>query len=350
MQNVSEIRKGLRMTKKTESRIPLDDLLVFHQVTRSLTSSFDLDTILRTIIEHMERCIDADLWTLLMLDESSQELYYAISAGREADIPLRGLRVKVGEGVAGWVVAHGETLLVPEPGDDPRVAQEHGAQPSKMRSVIALPLRGRKGTHGAIEIFNPRANQLTDYTIAFLHILADHAAIAIENARDVARIQQLTITDDCTTLYNARHLYDVLGWELERCGHLDLPVSLAFLDLDRFKLVNDAHGHLVGSELLARAGQRLRELSRKQDWCFRYGGDEFVVLMPDTGEDEAMALSAKLLRALMDTEFHMKDKLKLWVSASVGVATAPVDDTTVHGVIGVADMRMYAVKARGRGA
>jgi diguanylate cyclase (GGDEF)-like protein len=125
---------------------------------------------------------------------------------------------------------------------------------------------------------------------------------------------------------------------------------MAFLDLDHFKMVNDAHGHLVGSELLGRVGLRLLELTRKQDWCFRYGGDEFVVLMPETGEDEALELSNKMLRALMETEFTMKDKLKLWVSASVGVATAPVDGTTVHSVIGVSDMRMYAVKARGRGA
>ena len=128
-----------------------------------------------------------------------------------------------------------------------------------------------------------KADQLTDYTIAFLHILADHAAIAIENAHDVARIQQLTITDDCTGLYNVRHLYDVLGREMERCSRLKRPVSLAFLDLDHFKMVNDEHGHLVGSELLARTGQRIQELSRKQDWCFRYGGDEFVILMPETG-------------------------------------------------------------------
>ena len=336
------------MTKKTESRIPIDDLLVFHQVARSLTSSFDLDTILRTIIEHMERFIEAELWTLLMLDEARQELYYAIIAGAD-ESALRNVRIKVGEGVAGWVVQHGETLLVPEADNDPRIQQSQGGRPQKVRSVIALPLRGRKGTHGAIEIFNPKADQLTDYTIAFLHILADHAAIAIENAHDVSRIQQLTITDDCTGLYNVRYLYELLGREMERCSR-KRPVSLAFIDLDHFKLVNDEHGHLVGSELLGRAGQRIQELSRKQDWCFRYGGDEFVILMPETGSDAALTQGAKLHRALLDTEFRMKSGQNLFVSASMGVATGPADGATVHSLIGTADMRMYVVKVRGRGA
>jgi diguanylate cyclase (GGDEF)-like protein len=335
--------ESMKMANETEGRIPLADLLVFHHLARSLTSSLDLDTILRTILEHMEHTVEADLWTLLMLDDATQELYYAIAAGGEQDA-LRDLRVKVGEGVAGWVVEHGETLIVPEAGDDPRLKKT-----SKMRSVIALPLRGRKGTHGAIEIFNPRADQMTDYTIAFLHILADHAAIAIENARDVARIQQLTITDDTTGLYNVRHLYDVLGRELERSARSTQPVSLAFLDLDRFKLVNDEHGHLVGSELLARAGQRLQELSREQDLCFRYGGDEFVLLMPETDAKAALAQAGALLAALMATRFQMKNGLTLSVSASVGLASTPRDGATLHAIIGAADTRMYAVKTNGRG-
>jgi diguanylate cyclase (GGDEF)-like protein len=336
------------MTNETENRIPLADLLVFHQLTRSLTSSFDLGTILRTILEQMERTIEAELWALLMLDESRQELYYAIAAGGEQE-SLRGLRVKVGEGVAGWVAEHGETLIVPDAGGDPRISSEEAVKRTTVRSVIAMPLRGRKGTHGVIEIFNPRADRMTNYTIAFLHILADHAAIAIENAQDVARIQQLSITDDCTGLFNARHLYNVLGPELERCAAEGSPVSLAFLDLDCFKLVNDAHGHLVGSELLALTGKRLQELCGAGNLCFRYGGDEFVVLMPETGAEAAEAHCTEMLRALMETRFPIRPGLKLRVSASLGVATAPADGLTVHAIIGAADARMYVAKTNGRG-
>jgi diguanylate cyclase (GGDEF)-like protein len=338
------------MTQEIESRIPLNDLLVFHQLARSLTSSFDLDTILRTILEQMEQFIQAELWTLLMIDQQTNELYYAVAAGGQEGA-LRDLRVKIGEGVAGWVVEHGETLIVPEPDAeaDARARKSGTTTSRKVRSVIALPLRGRKGTCGAIEIFNPRTEKLSDYTIAFLHILADYAAIAIENARDVEYIQRLTITDDTTGLYNVRHLYEVLGQELERSRRVGLPLSLAFLDLDRFKQVNDEHGHLIGSELLARTGQRLKELCRKPDSCYRYGGDEFVILMPETNSLTAHALASSTLHALMETRFVMKNGLELGVSASVGLATCPIDGNTVHAIIGAADTRMYIVKNAGRG-
>jgi diguanylate cyclase (GGDEF)-like protein len=331
-----------------QGRIPLEDLLFFHQLTRSLTSSFDLDAILRAILDHMERIVQAELWTLLMLDESTRELHYAIAAGGNQD-KLRDLRVKVGEGVAGWVVEHGETLIIPDTQEDPRVIRFGPMQQRKVRSLIALPLRGRKGTHGVIEIFNPHSEQMNDYTIAFLHILADHAAIAIENSRDVTRIQQLTITDDTTGLFNVRCLYEVLSKELEICLSEKKPVSIAFLDLDRFKHVNDKHGHLVGSELLSKVANRLQQLTRNQDQLFRYGGDEFVLLMPCTDAAESLSVAEEMHRALLATDFHMSNGVLLVVSASVGLATAPADGVSLHSVIGTADSRMYAVKNSGRG-
>jgi len=335
------------MTQSTENRIPLDDLMVFHQLTRSLNSSFDLDTILRTILEQMERLITADMWTLLMMDDSRTELYYAIASGN-GESSLRDLRVRVGEGVAGWVAEHAETLIVPESEDDPRLNQTLNAEQRIVRSVVAMPLRGRKGIQGVIEILNPRASQMSDYTIAFLHILCDHAAIAIENAQDVAHIQQLTITDDTTGLFNVRHLYRVLEQEVDRAHRHGKPVSLAFIDLDRFKLVNDTHGHLIGSELLGKVGARLKKIARPKDMCFRYGGDEFVVMMPETTATEALSAVSELHHQLIHTSYHMSNGLELAASASAGLATCPPENA-VHAIIGTADARMYAVKSNGRG-
>ena len=334
------------MSEQPGSRMPLADLLVFHQLTRSLTSSFDLDTILRTILDHMEHTVGADLWTLLMQDEKSKELHYAIAAGGEQEA-LRDLRVKVGEGIAGWVVEHGETLIVPEATHDPRLESDPQAKRGIVRSVIALPLRGRKGTHGVIEIYNPRAEQLTDYTIAFLHILADHAAIAIENARDVSRIQQLTITDDTTGLYNVRHLYDVLERELNNCLRHNQPLGLAFIDLDRFKLVNDTVGHHIGDELLKHVGRLFVGRVRRTDTVARTGGDEFsVVLEEPMNRTDAMRV-ARTLTQLLDAPILL-ERNTVRVGASVGIAIFPDDAGDAESLCIAADLRMYASKRAAR--
>ncbi|HEY9127228.1 MAG TPA: sensor domain-containing diguanylate cyclase, partial [Acidobacteriaceae bacterium] len=260
-----------------------DDLLVFHELARAITSNLDLAAILQTVLEYVDHFIEADLWALLMLDRERKELYYTGLQGG-VNPRLSDIRIKLGEGLAGWVAQHGETLIIQEAGADPRaasVASEH----LKVTSAIGLPIRGRRGTHGVLEIINPRLSESTDYGIAFLHILVDFAAIAIENSQHVTQVEQLTITDDATGLYNSRHLYAVLERELAAARQDARPVSLVFLDLDRFKQVNDEHGHLAGTELLRLVGRRIRELARPTDFCFRYGGDEFVILMPQTGRE-----------------------------------------------------------------
>jgi diguanylate cyclase (GGDEF)-like protein len=322
---------------------PLRDLLVFHNVARSLTSSLDRDSILKAIMQQMERFFQPETWTLLLVDEEKKDLHYAVAVGNGAE-QLTNVRIKLGQGIAGWVAEHGETLIVPELGLDPRFDSDVEARAVGMRSAICIPLRSRSRTLGVVQLFNCRLETLTEYSISFLHVLCDYAAIAIENARSVERIQELTITDDCTGLFNVRHLYTMLGKEIERARRFSSEFSLIFIDLDHFKEVNDKYGHLVGSRLLAEVGHRVRSQVRAVDSTFRYGGDEFVVLLPGTRKQEATQTAQRLWRSIRAGDYLSSEKLSLRITASLGVATFPDDGYSIHEVIGAADETMYKVK------
>jgi diguanylate cyclase (GGDEF)-like protein len=331
----------------------LRDLLVFHNVARALTSSLDRDAILRAIMQQMEQFFKPETWSLLLVDEARNDLYYAVAVGYTS-VDLRDLRVPLGHGLAGWVAQHGESLIVPEVSEDPRfdprfapLAEEAAATSSfRIHSAVCMPLRSRNRTLGVIQLFNCRLDTLTDYTISFLHVLCDYAAIAIDNARAVERIQELTITDDCTGLYNVRHLYRVLEDHADPSTSGSGPFSLIFIDIDHFKNVNDQHGHLVGSHILKEVGQTLRAGLRRQDIVFRYGGDEFVILLPGAGKRAAQHVAERILKNMRDRRFG--NVLSLEIRASMGVATWPEDGSSVHEIIRSADGMMYLVKGTTR--
>ncbi len=331
----------------------LRDLLVFHNVARALTSSLDRDAILHAIMQQMEQFFKPETWSLLLMDEAHNDLYYAVAVGY-ASADLRDQRVPVGHGLAGWVALHGESLIVPEVNEehrfDPRFAtlanEVSSTSNLRIRSAICMPLRSRNRTLGVIQLFNYRLDTLTDYTISFLHVLCDYAAIAIDNARAVERIQELTITDDCTGLYNVRHLYRVLDDYSDPANHGGAPFSLIFIDIDHFKNVNDQHGHLVGSHILKEVGQTLRAGLRRQDIVFRYGGDEFVVLLPGAGKRAAQNVAERILKNMRDRRYG--NVLSLEIRASFGVATWPEDGPSVHEIIRSADSMMYLVKGTTR--
>jgi diguanylate cyclase (GGDEF)-like protein len=181
-----------------------------------------------------------------------------------------------------------------------------------------------------------------------LQALADYTAIAIENARAVHRIQELSITDDCTGLYNARHLFTVLGEEVRRSERFGYVFSVLFLDLDHFKLVNDQYGHIVGSKLLGQVGHSLRENLRLVDAAFRYGGDEFAILLPQTGKEAALFV-ARRLSLMFDTKEWLPDPgVFLRLQASIGIASYPEDGTSPQAIVQRADELMYQVKQSGR--
>jgi len=327
-----------------ESKRQLQELAIFHDVAKALTSSLNLDSILQTIMEKMAEYFQPDTWSLLMVDEEKEELYFAIAVG-DASEALKTVRLKMGEGIAGWVAKHGESLLVPDVYTDPRFAKRIDEMTKwKTRSIICIPLSSKHRVLGVIQLINVDMKHFGDNDMLALQALADYAAIAIDNARAVERIQELTITDDCTGLYNARHLYKTLEAEVYRSARFGYEFSVLFLDLDHFKKVNDTHGHLVGSKLLAEIGYAIKAHLRLIDYAFRYGGDEFVVLLPQTGKDSALVVARRIRDVFRSTLFLKEENLNLNIRASMGVATYPEDAKSAHEIIRQADEMMYMVK------
>jgi diguanylate cyclase (GGDEF)-like protein len=326
----------------------MQELSIFHDVAKALTSSLNLDSILQTIMDKMAEFFRPDTWSLLMVDEQRNDLYFAIAVGDAADT-LKSVRLKLGEGIAGWVAKHGEPVIVPDVASDMRFARRiDDLTQWQTRSIICIPLKSRHRVLGVIQLINVDMSRFTESELFFLQSLCDYAAIAIENAKAVERIQELTITDDCTGLYNARHLYKTLESEVYRSARFGYEFSVVFIDLDHFKIVNDTHGHLVGSKLLAEVGFAIKSHLRLIDYAFRYGGDEFVVLLPQTGKEQALKVARRLLDVFRESRFLHTEGLDLNVRSSIGVSTYPEDAHSAHEIIRQADEMMYVVKNSSR--
>ena len=323
----------------------MDHLRVFHDVARTLTTSLDLEQILLAIMDKMANFFGPERWSLLMIDPVEKDLYYAIAVGEDSST-LRGLRVPLGQGVAGWVAATGNPLVVPNVSLDPHWSSFARNHPDlNIHSIACVPIRSGENTLGVIQLLNSKLDLLSEYSISFLRILCDYAAIAIQNARSVTLIQELSITDDCTGLFNARRLYTMLEEKTTlKQGGKHVPFSLVFMDLDHFKSVNDTHGHLVGSRLLSEVGNLLKRILGPQNAAFRYGGDEFVMLMPATEKGAASALTHTLCSGLRNEMFLTGEGLALRISGSFGLATFPEDGDAVHSILRAADSMMYEVK------
>jgi len=325
------------------------EVAIFHELGKALTSSLQLDQVLRTIMQKVEEFLHPDTWSLLLMDEAKQELYFEIATG-EGSAALKEIRIKVGQGIAGWVAQTGEVVIVPDTSRDSRFfAKVDEKTKMQTRSIVAVPVRFRDRSLGVIELINCVGSQgFGERDLALLEVLADFAAIAIENARHVQKIHELTITDDCTTLYNARHLNFVLETEIYRSQRYNYEFSLIFIDLDHFKSVNDTYGHLTGTRLLSDIGNMVKSNCRLIDFAFRYGGDEFVVLLPQTSKENALIVARRLHKRIREHMWMQDLGLEIKITASVGVASYPTDSRDKSKLLHLADEAMYLVKNTSR--
>jgi diguanylate cyclase (GGDEF)-like protein len=181
-----------------------------------------------------------------------------------------------------------------------------------------------------------------------LHALAQPIAHALARTQRLADLEQLSYTDELTRLYNARYWREWLAKELARAQRERSQLAVLFFDLDNFKDINDAYGHLVGSHVLQECGAILMESVRASDVAARYGGDEFVVILPSTDLERAIIVAKRLRQNLARHRFDGGQELSLRLTASFGIACYPLHAHTPYELIARADAAMYTAKAAGK--
>jgi len=187
-------------------------------------------------------------------------------------------------------------------------------------------------------------NPFTKDDLDLLVKLMDYAALSIERVSLYHKMAELAITDDLTKLFNSRYLNRTIEVEIHRCERSRTSVSLIFMDIDYFKQVNDHHGHLVGSKLLVEVSQLLIRSLRSIDIVARYGGDEFVVVLPQTPPDVAAKVAERIRKAIAQNTFLKKDGYIIKITASFGVSSYPESAKTKEELLKLADEAMYRVK------
>ncbi len=311
-------------------------LQLINNVSGHAINTLDPTEMLSKIVEEMERHLGYDHIGIALLDYSSKELVVQAEAGirREA----LGRRVLLDEGLIGHVARTGQMGVV------------RNLDASSLRLVlpgsvssVALPISYAEQFLGVLYVESSEPREFPEQEVTSLRTLADLFAGALHNALTFQKAQEQAITDGLTGVKTHRFLMEALSSEWKRSTRANRPFALVLMDLDRFKFVNDFYGHLEGDVVLQRVGHILEEHCRRSDVVARYGGDEFVILMPETTVEQARQLANKL-RSWIASDPLLRDKN---VTASFGIAAFPVHGSTPQELIQVADSSMYLSKHQG---
>jgi len=214
-------------------------------------------------------------------------------------------------------------------------------------AVLAVPIPGEEAERGLLLV--PEGDHPFESGIGESSgVVAAHATVALRNAERYERAKERAFIDDVTEVYNARYLLEAIDREVRRADRYGTELSLLFLDLDRFKLVNDRFGHLVGSQALRQLSRVLLECIRQVDTLARYGGDEFTIVLPDTGHDAARNVAERIRQVVEATPFEARRGEVMRLTCSLGFATLPAHGADRATLLDAADKAMYRAKSEGR--
>jgi diguanylate cyclase (GGDEF)-like protein len=327
----------------------VERLLATIEFSKALVSAYDMETLLTAALGRIKAIIPAQNWSLLLIDPQTKELFFAVVVGLAPET-VKDIRLQPGEGIAGTVAQTGKPIFIPDASQDPRFASRVDARTGfDTRSIIALPLLVRGEVIGVFEVINVEDEKFfREKYLPHLTILADYVAIAVDNVHNLQKLEARTFIDEVTGFYNTRYLIHELDRLIPQLLEQGEPLSVVFLDLDNFKTVVDAHGHLRGTMVLAQVARVINQVLRPDDALVRYGGDEFIILMPRRPPGDALEITRRLRQAINQAVFLQDEGLAIKVTASYGIASLPDDAQDREQLLLIADRAMFGSKSRGR--
>jgi diguanylate cyclase (GGDEF)-like protein len=314
-----------------------------------LITRLDYQTVLDETVRHMHDVLHAEACVLYLWDQIEQSLVPSAAVHVSRVYPeeyvrrVLALRYPKGYGITGWVFATGEPCMVGDIHADSRSQPVPGFEDLDQAClVVPIQVEGRR--LGVVRMTRHTHEPFTRDDLDLASSFANQAALVIEKARVMKELSDLTITDSLTGLYNARHFEQVLTAELARAARDDRPLALLMVDSDALKRMNDQFGHQKGNDYLQGIARVIREAIRVSDYAFRYAGDEFLVLLPGAGVEEAGAVGERIRRVVEERE----SLPGIAGTVSVGVAVLPVHARDGEGLLAAADGAMYESKRLGK--
>jgi len=302
--------------------------------------------------------------TTKLPDRRSNELFFIAAFGYNSD-ELLGRSIPADSGIAGHVYSSGASYFSADVSRDPRFySGVDEAIQHRTESLVAIPIRIEKEVCGVLELVNRQgASDYSARDLDLLEIFASYISVSIQNVLDARYAQEIAKRDNLTGLYNDRYLHLGLSRAIADCRQSGRDLAVLFMDLDFFKRVNDTYGHLAGSQVLREVGRELNDTAGFPDGLVaRYGGDEFVLAIADTGLEEAVALADRIRVRVAQHVFcstpgdiHPEALHLRGITCSVGVATlhrhvapdVPLSEAK-SSLLRHADMAMYIAKEMGR--
>jgi diguanylate cyclase (GGDEF)-like protein len=306
-----------------------------------LTQSLEISEVLVIVVEAAVRLTNADGGALFLLDEHNAQLALRAVRGKR-DGAVRAVNEPAADTVAAQVLRNNAPLV------GRSSSSQRGTTGNLSYPVLYVPLRIREHMLGALAVDTRlQGREFTQNDVGPLSTLADYAAVAIANARLFEELRVQSVTDGLTGLFNRRHLFTLAEREFQRARRFGRSLSAIMLDIDHFKKVNDTHGHAAGDQVITDVARRLRAAVRNIDIVGRYGGEEFVLVLPETELAGAGLLAERLRKSIAAAPVKTLAG-PLPVTVSMGVATSAANVGDINALINNADTALYAAKQAGR--